>query len=436
MGISVMKRKENAVAQMNKQPRIQENLGKQSNVKKVVPVEEVSKSCIEKDESGSDNIHSNELCKNISIGIIKSSVSELKRNNASERIKQSKPGDKCGSSDCNNIIAIPAPISCIIDRKETNSQSETEKSVACNIKLEIDNNITSGDDCIKNEEHDKQEKGSGKDNAIKLSKNVKNKTIDDEHDTDKNFTSIKKSSKRSLVHISTTRKLKKNEFVEQKINGKKKQKLKSKYPLNPSKTSNDDDDGGCGGMWKKSHLNKIKPSSIHMGCRVSVEYKDILYKATVRKSRAKNNSYDFLIHYDGNKKSNVRWIPMSMIHDIYLGDNTENPKIIKANTLKYEISLDEKLLRSQQSLVNHDCKNNGIKKTKTSNNIMEEKRSVAIETQTKAEHIDNNVKTKNYNVIPLIRVCRTPMINHFLLVLMSMWSIDQLCTVPQFGIVD
>merc|ERR1712238_358814 len=271
MGISVMKRKENAVAQMNKQPRIQENLGKQSNVKKVVPVEEVSKSCIEKDESGSDNIHSNELCiekdesgsdnihsnelcKNISIGIIKSSVSELKRNNASERIKQSKPGDKCGSSDCNNIIAIPAPISCIIDRKETNSQKETKKSVACNITLEIDKNITSGDDCIKNEEQDKQEKGSGKDNTIKLSKNVKNKTTGDEHDTDKNFTSIEKSSKRSLVHISTTRKLKKNEFVEQKINEKKKQKLKSKYPLNPLKTSNDDNDGGCGGMRKESHL--------------------------------------------------------------------------------------------------------------------------------------------------------------------------------------
>ena len=81
--ISVLKRKENAVAQINKQPRIQENLGKQSNVKKVVPVEEVSKSCIEIDESGSNNIHSNELCKHISIGIIKSSVSELKRNNAS-----------------------------------------------------------------------------------------------------------------------------------------------------------------------------------------------------------------------------------------------------------------------------------------------------------------------------------------------------------------
>ena len=50
---------------------------------------------------------------------------------------------------------------------------------------------------------------------------MKNKITDDEHDTDKNFTSIKKSSKRSLVHISTTRKLEKNEFVEQKINEKK-----------------------------------------------------------------------------------------------------------------------------------------------------------------------------------------------------------------------
>jgi len=390
--VPIKKRKEKEVAQMNKLPCIQENLGKQSNVKKVVPVKDVSKSCIEKDESDSVNIHSNGLCENISIGIIKSSFSELKGNNASEGIKHSKPVDKCGSSDCNDIIAIPAPISCMIDRKETDSQSETKRSVACNIKLEIDNNIKSVDNCIKNEKDDKEEEGSGKENAIKLSKKLKKKTTDDERDTEKNFTSIEKSSKRPLVHISTTSKLEKDEFVEQQINEKKKRKLKSKYPLHPSKTSKVVD-GGCGGRWKKSHLNKIKPSSIHKGCRVSVEYKDILYKATVRKSRAKNDSYDFLIHYDGNKKSNVRWIPMSMIHDIYLGDNIENPKIIKPKILKSEASLDEKLLKSQQSLVNHDCKNDEIKKTKTSSN-MDEKSSVAIETQTKAKNIDNNIKTK------------------------------------------
>lgn len=50
-------------------------------------------------------------------------------------------------------------------------------------------------DCVKNEEHDKQEKEYNKDN--------------------KTITIIEKSSKRSLVHISTTNKLERDKFVEQ-----------------------------------------------------------------------------------------------------------------------------------------------------------------------------------------------------------------------------
>lgn len=60
----------------------------------------------------------------------------------------------------------------------------------------------------------------------------------------------------------------------------------------------------------------IDPSTVEVGHRIHVDYKNILYKATVRKVRAKNNVLDFLVHYDGNKKSNVRWINAEMINEV------------------------------------------------------------------------------------------------------------------------
>ena len=58
------------------------------------------------------------------------------------------------------------------------------------------------------------------------------------------------------------------------------------------------------------------PSVVKIGYRVNVEYRQVLYKATVRKVRFKQNEYQFQIHYDGNKKTNLRWIPDNMVHDI------------------------------------------------------------------------------------------------------------------------
>lgn len=60
----------------------------------------------------------------------------------------------------------------------------------------------------------------------------------------------------------------------------------------------------------------IDPGAVEVGHRIHVDYKNILYKATVRKVRAKNNVLDFLVHYDGNKKSNVRWITAEMINEV------------------------------------------------------------------------------------------------------------------------
>jgi len=60
----------------------------------------------------------------------------------------------------------------------------------------------------------------------------------------------------------------------------------------------------------------FNPASIQVGYRVNVEYRDVLYKATVRRVRLKQKIYQYHIHYDGNKKTNLRWIPSTMVHDV------------------------------------------------------------------------------------------------------------------------
>ncbi len=62
--------------------------------------------------------------------------------------------------------------------------------------------------------------------------------------------------------------------------------------------------------------DKVDPSKVEEGSRVNVEYRNTLFKATVRRVRTKDGKHQCLIHYDGNKKSNVHWIPYSMIHEI------------------------------------------------------------------------------------------------------------------------
>lgn len=68
----------------------------------------------------------------------------------------------------------------------------------------------------------------------------------------------------------------------------------------------------------------VDQSIITIGSRVLVAYKGSLYKATIRKRREKVGKHDFLIHYDGNKKSNVHWIPVDHIDKI-LEINVDTP---------------------------------------------------------------------------------------------------------------
>ena len=55
------------------------------------------------------------------------------------------------------------------------------------------------------------------------------------------------------------------------------------------------------------------PGNLDEGSCVLVDFKGKLYKATIRKLRVKSGKQEFLIHYDGNKKSTVCWIPVDRI---------------------------------------------------------------------------------------------------------------------------
>ena len=61
---------------------------------------------------------------------------------------------------------------------------------------------------------------------------------------------------------------------------------------------------------------EVEQSIITVGSRVLVAYKGDLFKSTIRKRREKNGQHDFLIHYDGNKRTNVHWIPLDRIKKI------------------------------------------------------------------------------------------------------------------------
>lgn len=65
-----------------------------------------------------------------------------------------------------------------------------------------------------------------------------------------------------------------------------------------------------------SSIEGVDPDVLTVGSRALVLYKGSLFKATVKKRREKNGKHDFQIHYDGNKRSNVHWVPADRIQKI------------------------------------------------------------------------------------------------------------------------
>jgi hypothetical protein len=98
-----------------------------------------------------------------------------------------------------------------------------------------------------------------------------------------------------------------------RVSGRKKSKLQ--YSDSEDDSSSEEE---------KRDPNAIDQSILTVGSRVLVEYKGQVFKSTIRKRRFKNESRDFLIHYDGNKRTNVHWITLDRIKQI-LEINVDTP---------------------------------------------------------------------------------------------------------------
>jgi hypothetical protein len=83
---------------------------------------------------------------------------------------------------------------------------------------------------------------------------------------------------------------------------------RKKVDESDSEDDDDDDDSSDEGL--------VDQAVLTIGSRVLVQYKGSLFKATIRKRREKNDKHSFLIHYDGNKKTNVHWVPLERISEI------------------------------------------------------------------------------------------------------------------------
>jgi hypothetical protein len=57
----------------------------------------------------------------------------------------------------------------------------------------------------------------------------------------------------------------------------------------------------------------IKQTIFEEGSRVLVNYKGNLFMATIRRHREKSGKSEYLVHYDGNNKKTLKWIPVDDI---------------------------------------------------------------------------------------------------------------------------
>ena len=102
----------------------------------------------------------------------------------------------------------------------------------------------------------------------------------------------------------------------------------------------------------------VDSSILTVGSRVLVSYKGSLFKATIRKRREKAGTHDFLIHYDGNKKSNVHWLGSDRINKI-LEINVESPPRLAINSHNNKRINGDKNRKSLQNHESTESTNNG-----------------------------------------------------------------------------
>jgi len=74
-------------------------------------------------------------------------------------------------------------------------------------------------------------------------------------------------------------------------------------------------------------------SNLNVGSRALVDYKRKLYNAKILKHRVKSGKQEFQIHYDGNKKTSLKWIPVNCIQSIDVASNQPD-EVLCDNVLK------------------------------------------------------------------------------------------------------
>ena len=94
-------------------------------------------------------------------------------------------------------------------------------------------------------------------------------------------------------------------------------------------------------------FHEVKKDDLSEDSRVLVAYRNSLYKATIRKVRNREGKEtDYLIHYDGNKKSNVHWVPLSKLRARL--DEQDQPLVVPLTPEEEKAREERKLEREKK----------------------------------------------------------------------------------------
>jgi len=94
-------------------------------------------------------------------------------------------------------------------------------------------------------------------------------------------------------------------------------------------------------------FQEVKPDDLSEESRVLIAYRNSLYKATIRKVRTRDGKgTDYLIHYDGNKKSNVHWVSLAKFQARL--DEQDQPLVVPLTPEEKKAREDRKIQRKEK----------------------------------------------------------------------------------------
>ena len=103
------------------------------------------------------------------------------------------------------------------------------------------------------------------------------------------------------------------------------------------KKSDENSISSIGGSAKQEQSASEPTSELKypIGSNVYVEYRHIFYSSTIIKTRRKRSAIEYLVHYEGYKKSSNRWVKVSALHDVNVAttQHYEEQRLIPADIL-------------------------------------------------------------------------------------------------------